>query len=398
MTNPDSKTSFNLVELLRILYKNIRFLITQFVVISILSLLYALYVTPLSFKSSAVIVSPDQFNPLSSFLPAGMTQGLSGIIGASLGGGETTTVIAILNSRNLAEKTIREFDLMDRFSSKTIEDALITFRNHRNIELTEEGTVAFSVEFGTVYFPNDEDHKDIAELSYRTADYMITELDNIYTSLGTQKAKYEREEIEKRYNQNKLDLFEAEENLKAFSQETGIIEIETQAVEAITALAELESSINIERIKLSISEKMFGNESPQMAEQRLLINEMESQFDAYMTRTDSSNNQSIFPSISDTPEYGIRYARLFREVEVQSLIYQFLTQQYEQLKLQEAKDTPSLQFIDVPQLPTKKSAPKRSIMILAIVFAGSILSSLYIIVKELYKDQISSLAREITSK
>lgn len=395
-TSKDQNTenSFNLIKFLGILYAKRKFLITQFVVASVLSLALA-FVVPLTYTSTAVIVNPGQFSALNSVLPMGMTKGLSGIIGSSLDqGGETSTVIAILNSRNLSEMTIREFDLMERFGKKTIEDALITFNEHKNIELTEENTVVFSVNFKTELFPTGEDKQEVSELSYQVANFMVTQLDLIYTGLGTQKARYERETIEKRYLQNQDELFSAEEELKEFSERSGIIEIEAQAEEAISAIATLESRLNIERIKLSISENFLTDNNPKVVEQRYLVQELEKQLRDYSTG-DSSAYSSIFPALAEAPELGTTYLRLLREVEVQSLIYEFLTQQYEQLKLQEAKDTPSIQYIDTPQLPTKKSAPKRSLMVIGLVFASTIFSVIYMLIRELYASQLSEIATEI---
>jgi tyrosine-protein kinase Etk/Wzc len=50
-------------------------------------------------------------------------------------------------------------------------------------------------------------------------------------------------------------------------------------------------------------------------------------------------------------------------MEVEKIIYQFLTEQYEQAKLQEAKDTPTIQILDRAVPPERKAKPKRSLII-----------------------------------
>jgi uncharacterized protein involved in exopolysaccharide biosynthesis len=53
-----------------------------------------------------------------------------------------------------------------------------------------------------------------------------------------------------------------------------------------------------------------------------------------------------------------------RELKIQEAIFEQLTKQYEMAKLNEAKDSSSLQVLDDAVLPTKKSKPKRSLIVI----------------------------------
>lgn len=50
---------------------------------------------------------------------------------------------------------------------------------------------------------------------------------------------------------------------------------------------------------------------------------------------------------------------MVREMKIQETVYELLTQQYEQAKIMEAKDTPTVQILDRASPPEKKSIPKR---------------------------------------
>jgi uncharacterized protein involved in exopolysaccharide biosynthesis len=54
----------------------------------------------------------------------------------------------------------------------------------------------------------------------------------------------------------------------------------------------------------------------------------------------------------------MQYAKLLRSVKVQETLYTMLTSQYEQAKLEEARDTPTVQMLDKAKPPGKKSRPK----------------------------------------
>ena len=62
-----------------------------------------------------------------------------------------------------------------------------------------------------------------------------------------------------------------------------------------------------------------------------------------------------------------------RHVEVQNTLYTFLTQQYEEAKIQEARDTPTVQVLDYAVLPDLKYKPVRS----RIVIIGFVLATIF---------------------
>jgi uncharacterized protein involved in exopolysaccharide biosynthesis len=71
----------------------------------------------------------------------------------------------------------------------------------------------------------------------------------------------------------------------------------------------------------------------------------------------------------------MEYIRLLREVKIQETIFEQLSKQYELAKINENKDSSSVQVIDEAVPPTRKSGPKRSMIVLlstAIAFFGSL--------------------------
>ena len=93
---------------------------------------------------------------------------------------------------------------------------------------------------------------------------------------------------------------------------------------------------------------------------------------------------SLFPVLADVPELGVELVRLKREVEIQNTLFVFLTQQYEEAKIKEAKDTPTVQILDYPQIPYLKSAPSRG-LILIVCLLLTTLMNIFII---LYRSEL----------
>ena len=81
------------------------------------------------------------------------------------------------------------------------------------------------------------------------------------------------------------------------------------------------------------------------------------------------------------PDLAMRSARLMREVEVQGKLLEILVPQYEQARMEESKNIPTLQVIDEPKVPLNKAKPKRMLIVLGAVFMAVIFSSGYVLIE-----------------
>jgi len=74
--------------------------------------------------------------------------------------------------------------------------------------------------------------------------------------------------------------------------------------------------------------------------------------------------------------------RLETALQIETSVFQNVVTQLEQVKLQVAKDTPVFSFIKPVVVPTKKSAPKRSLIVIVWLFLGVVVSIGYLLAKE----------------
>lgn len=389
----------DLIYLLRVLYKWKMFLIIGFICLSIISVGTSLIV-PLTFSSSATIIPPGGNSLLSSILPTSMTKGLGGLIGGAKSDPESgiNKLFAILKSRDLAEKVIEEFSLMEKYGTATMEDAIMAFNGNLSTSLTEESTIAISFKEKTAFFHPDEDELEIKIWVKDIMEFIVAELDKKYSDLETQKARFERITIEKRYNENIEELEIAEQNFKIFSETYGIINLPMQVEVSIKAISELEYQMIQENLKLELLKNSFSFGNEKIVQQEFLIQRLKKNIETLKLEGSSIDSMSIMPSFSETPQLALTYVRLERELLVQNTIYELLTQQYEQIKIQETKDTPSIQFIDYPQIPEKRSSPRRALLVILMVGIGAFLLFVYIIIKEIYRDNREHFKTLFSSK
>jgi uncharacterized protein involved in exopolysaccharide biosynthesis len=83
--------------------------------------------------------------------------------------------------------------------------------------------------------------------------------------------------------------------------------------------------------------------------------------------------------------------RLEAELQVATSVFQNVVTQLEQVKLQVAKDTPVFSFLKPVVVPTEKSAPKRSIIVIIWLFLGVLTSTGYLLAKEPLLDMIKKI-------
>ena len=74
----------------------------------------------------------------------------------------------------------------------------------------------------------------------------------------------------------------------------------------------------------------------------------------------------------------MRSVRLLREVEVQGRLLEIMVPQFEQARMEESKNIPTLQIIDEPRIPLNKTKPKRMFIVLAVVFMSTVFSVGYV--------------------
>src|SRR6185312_7686767 len=88
-----------------------------------------------------------------------------------------------------------------------------------------------------------------------------------------------------------------------------------------------------------------------------------------------------YPSMTSLPILGYRYSDLYRQTKIQEAIYEFLTQQYETAKIDEAKELPTVRVMDPAVPPERKSSPHRILIWLASVAGALVLTAFWVLGK-----------------
>lgn len=356
--NENSKNEINLLDAIEVVAIYKKLVLTLVFSITTISLIASL-IWPQTFRSTAIILPPTQQQSMT---------GISGIIGGMLPlnlGGSTQVnpevMIIILNSRSMRVELIDEFNLNEVYNSDILEELLMRLNDSIKIDERREGGFGFNPIISVQLSVIDEDPARARDM----ARYMVKRLDERVREINRKNAVEQFTILEGRYLRNLREMELAEQNLKEFQEEHGIIEVEEQARALIGAIAEIKTQIIETEISLRVLEQMVDPNNPQRRTLALQLTELNNQYDRLTTRSDDMARR-ITPlhPMQNLPELALEYYRLFREVTVQNKVYETLYPQYDIQKLQLESERRGIQVLDEPHLPTYKDSPKRAFIVL----------------------------------
>jgi len=191
-----------------------------------------------------------------------------------------------------------------------------------------------------------------------------------------------REFIEDRIDQAEDELENAELELKEFKEGTGAVYVSEQAKASIETAAELYGRIVELEVSLERLRQFATDRSPEITDIKSQIRALEKNLAqmGYATGdSDQAAKSKLFPSFDNAPELEMRLSELMREVEIKRSVYKVLSEQYEEAKIQEMRDTPTLHVLDWAQPPLVRSKPKRKVVVAVSTAFAFILSSIAVI-------------------
>lgn len=281
----------------------------------------------------------------------------------------------ILESRRCIEETIIKYSLMEEYDFQYMQDAVKVFRE--DIMEIKIDKTSSTIEIG-VYNTDKTKSKDIA-------DFLVHQLNTIYSELSITDAKNNREFIEERYTDIKDNLRIMEDSLKVYQDQFGIspdIQIKAAAESEI----QLEVQISTEEIKLDMLRKILTPNQPEILAQENKIVALKSQLNKIQTSPYSDNKLGL----KGSPDIVLNFLRLKRDVEIQNKILAFIIPLFEQAKIDEKKNTPVVLVLDQPYIADRKARPKRlTTILISLVFSIMLISSTVIVYETFYKNLMS---------
>ncbi|MCI0530565.1 MAG: Wzz/FepE/Etk N-terminal domain-containing protein [candidate division Zixibacteria bacterium] len=371
---PAEDNSIDLGSYLLVLVKYRKFIILNFITVCLVIAGISLLL-PNWYQAKTTVLPPEKSRPFG--LTSSLLSGLSALdAGMALPFMATPSDVyaAMANSRTVAEEVIQAEGLMAYYDLKSLELTTRELGDHLQVSVGDEGIVTIAFE--------DKNREKAASV----ANTVALKLDQINRLTSSSRAKNSRIFIEGRLDRSKIELAAAEESLKVFQQKNSAMALDQQTIATIQTAADLNAQLVLVELDLNVLSKNV-EDSPQVRQLRLRKEELEKQLQKLEKGTGSTKTPGVLGIPFDkVPGISLEYARLFREVKIQETIFDLLTAEFEKAKIEESKDTPTIQVLDRAVPPERKSRPKRSFIV---AFAGgfSLMFSILFVFLQEYLDR-----------
>jgi uncharacterized protein involved in exopolysaccharide biosynthesis len=364
--------------LMRVLWESHRFLLKVAAVGFLVSAIVA-FLIPKTYTASEQLMPPDSQSQTGMAMMAALASqggagsgGLTGLAGDLLGLKNSGALfIGILRSQTAQDRLVEQFRLKSVYGVKLTMDARSKLDQNTVIsEDRKSGIISIGV--------MDRDPQRAAAI----ANAYVVQLNTLVTELSTSAAHRERVFLEERLVVVKRDLDDATNQLAQFSSKSNTLDIQTEGRAMLDAAGALSGQLIAAQSELEGLRQIYAEDNARVRALNARVSELRSQLAKLggsaagsgsagsAGATSDAPGSLPYPSIRSLPLLGAKYADYFRRAKIQETVFQLLTEQSELAKVEEAKETPSVKVLDPAQVPERKSAPAR----LLIMFLGSLLA------------------------
>ncbi len=380
----------SLLDLVAVLWKRKWLVIAITGLVAFGSLAYALgslllppdksYLPNVYTPKATMLISSGTSSSLSSLLSSSGLSGIASMAGVSAGGNANQQLAKILATSNTTlDRLNQKFDLTTRYKIK--KDPISSTRKAilKNLQATiDEKSNIFTISF------TDKDPAFAKEV----VDETVNILSERFAQLSGSQAIQQKALLEKRLADVDAAISTLEAQVKEFQKKYGVVQVEALATEQITILARLRSELILKEMEIENYKKVARINDP-------MLTQLNNERDALLAKikeieTGTGSGSKVMPSQQQLPTIAFEYAKLERDLAVQTELFKILTQQYEVAKFNAAGQEPVFQIIEMAEVPDMKSGPARSMICIVATLAAFFVSILLVFVFE----SISKIRRD----
>ncbi len=329
------------------------------------SLIVAVLLPP-KYTASSTILPPQQNSSMASMLSSQLANlgGMAALAGSAAGlKNQNDMYVAMLKSRTVEDAMVQQFGLMQEYRAKRPSDARKALETVSKIDGSgKDGLIHISV--------LDRDPKRAAEM----ANGYIEQYRKLSEHLAITEASQRRLFFERQLEQAKDNLANAEEAMKRAQQQTGFIQLDSQARALIEAAATLRAQINAKEVQIHALETFATDQNAALVQAQKQLDALRQQLAKLGGSEDSSSENFIVPK-GKVPEAGLEYMRKLRDVKYYETVFTIIARQFETAKLDEAKQGAVIQVVDAAVTPDRKSSPPRTLIVLGGTVLGLLVGS-----------------------
>ena len=334
---------------------------------------------PNIYTARATLLAPGSQQQSSSAAALAALGSLGGLAGGISAKTPDELYVSLLKSDSVQRALASRFNLMQRYEAKTWDGLRKAMAANIRVS-SEKKSGVLTVEV------DDEKPQFAADLANAHA----AEVAKLLGRLAVSEAQQRRQFFEQQLKDTKENLILAEQSLRAVQEKSGMVVLDKQAEAIIAGVAQLKAQIAEREVRLRVLRTGATSENPDVQRLNSELAGLRAELARMETASSGAATGSIDIPVGRLPAAAVDYIRARREVKFQETLLESMLRQFEIAKLDEAKEGPALQLVDVAQPPDRKSKPARAVIVLAVTLLAFIGSSLVIVWR-----RYSALARAL---
>ena len=147
--------------------------------------------------------------------------------------------------------------------------------------------------------------------------------------------------------------------LQAVQEKSGVIVLDKQAEALIAGAALMRAQISEREVQLKVLRTSATEQNPAVIRLNSELRALRGELARMESTQGGAAGSAVDMPVGRIPEAAVDYVRARRELKLQETLLESMVRQYEIAKLDEAKEGPALQQVDVAVPPDAKSKPSR---------------------------------------
>ena len=311
------------------------------------------FLLPKTYTARASLLAPGSQQQSGSLAALAALGSLGSLAGASAKTPDDLYV-ALLKSDSVQRKLDERFNLRERYDVATYETLRKELPSHIRVSSDKKsGLILVEVD--------DKEPKFAADLANAHA----TEVTKVLGRLAVSEAQLRRVFFEKQLGDTKEHLIKAEQDLRGVQEKSGVIVLDKQAEALIAGAAQVRALIAEREVQLKVLRGSATDQNPDVIRLNSELRALRTELARMESNQGGSAGSAVDMPVGKLPEAAIDYVRARRELKLQETLLETMIRQYEAAKLDEAKEGPSLQVVDVALPPDRQSKPSVALIALA---------------------------------
>ena len=332
--------------------------------------------------TSSVILPITRDAKLSAL--SGKAGGVASLLGK---GGDYVQYLAILSSRTVRDELIEKWKLADIYEidEKTVGETKEATRKvlNENIGIGIDP----EYEFMTISV-SDVSPQRAADM----ANYLAKRLNEKYIEFTSENATAYKNYVQDRYQSAKIRFDSLQIEMQRFQEDSGTIDLPTQATQYYKAMADFKMEVNKAEIQYKALKETLGDDAPETTVAKIAFTESSKRLEEYLSGQDDIMKMTF----QEIPANGRVYAELYAAMLEEGEVVKFIRPLYEQAQLEEERKPPAVQIMDKAEAPHLKAGPKRSIITIVAALSALSLLLIFTLLWEGYKKGKGSFKRNLS--